>query len=325
MACDNHRPCSRCLKRRIGHICHDEAQAISDKDTTSESLRPHVDESAALESFISQIDKEFSESTTPAPIQPTFKSPPNNFTLRLDPSLPQSPAVFKQDSENSNINGLESISPYNRFILTAANPPGETSEKRLDNIIKAKQQAGLLKPYDYAAGYDRLCRYMDEHMTATSQTRITRSLSLFRPTFRALSQTLKPAGLQSVEEGFERILLDYERVFSITAMPACLWRRTGEIYGGNKEFAEIVECSVEDLRGGKLAIYELMSEESAVSYWEKYANVAFHSGRKAVLSSCYLRTIDGKKERQCCFSFTVRRDKYSIPHSIVGNFIFASP
>lgn len=30
---------------------------------------------------------------------------------------------------------------------------------------------------------------------------------------------------------------------------------------------------IEHLQGGKLAIYELMAEESAVNYWEKYGNV----------------------------------------------------
>lgn len=31
---------------------------------------------------------------------------------------------------------------------------------------------------------------------------------------------------------------------------------------------------IENLQGGKLAIYELMAEESAVNYWEKYGNVS---------------------------------------------------
>ena len=43
-----------------------------------------------------------------------------------------------------------------------------------------------------------------------------------------------------IEEGFDRLLLDYDRVFSAMAIPACLWRRTGEIYKGNREFAELV-------------------------------------------------------------------------------------
>lgn len=34
--------------------------------------------------------------------------------------------------------------------------------------------------------------------------------------------------------------MDYDRVFSAMGIPACLWRRTGEIYKGNREFAELV-------------------------------------------------------------------------------------
>jgi hypothetical protein len=35
-------------------------------------------------------------------------------------------------------------------------------------------------------------------------------------------------------------MLDYDRVFSAMGIPACLWRRTGEIYKANREFAELV-------------------------------------------------------------------------------------
>lgn len=35
-------------------------------------------------------------------------------------------------------------------------------------------------------------------------------------------------------------MLDYDRVFSAMGVPACLWRRTGEIYKGNREFSELV-------------------------------------------------------------------------------------
>ncbi|KAG0667715.1 Transcription factor [Maudiozyma exigua] len=108
------------------------------------------------------------------------------------------------------------------------------------------------------------------------------------------------------------------------SMPACLWRRTGEIYRANKEFATLVGVTVDALRDGKLAIYELMGEQSAVNFWEKYGSIAFDKGQKAVLTSCTLITRDrnkiGKKQ-ECCFSFTIRRDRYNIPICIVGNFI----
>lgn len=57
-------------------------------------------------------------------------------------------------------------------------------------------------------------------------------------------------------------------MFSAMGIPACLWRRTGEIFKGNKEFADLVGVDVGRLKDGQLCIYELMSEESAVNYWE---------------------------------------------------------
>jgi hypothetical protein len=104
-----------------------------------------------------------------------------------------------------------------------------------------------------------------------------------------------------------------------------------------------------------------MAEESAVNYWEvcivlvdlvihqlrhamqKYGHVAFDSSQKAVLTSCVLRykpllnpgsnspnslrakPVDDPPNEEgfisCCFSFTIRRDKWGIPTMIVGNFI----
>jgi len=91
------------------------------------------------------------------------------------------------------------------------------------------------------------------------------------------------------EEAFERLLLDYDRVFSVMGVPACLWRRTGEIYKGNREFAELIGVEGHMLRDGRLCIYELMAEESAVNYWQKFGQVAFDAEHKAVLTSCVLR------------------------------------
>lgn len=219
-----------------------------------------------------------------------------------------------------------SDSARDKFFLTAADPTTEISpEERLKQVIKAKLEAGLLQPYNYAKGYARLQSYMDNYMNQSSRQRIMKPLLIFRPAFRAIARTLKDVDLVLVEESFERVLLDYDRVFTSMAIPACLWRRTGEIYRGNKEFASLVGVSTDDLKDGKLAIYELMSEESAVNFWEKYGAIAFDKGQKAVLTSCNLRTKDGFKRKSCCFSFTIRRDRYNIPSCIVGNFIPIDP
>jgi hypothetical protein len=81
-----------------------------------------------------------------------------------------------------------------------------------------------------------------------ARQRILRTLGVFRPTFRNISQNLKDVDLVLVEEYFERLLLDYDRVFTSMAIPACLWRRTGEIYRGNKEFAALINVNLEELR-----------------------------------------------------------------------------
>ncbi|KAG0239740.1 hypothetical protein BGX31_002517 [Mortierella sp. GBA43] len=215
------------------------------------------------------------------------------------------------------------VNTTEKFFLTAADPSDGTNEDRLTQVINAKFEAGFLKPYNYVNGYSRLQKYMDSNMSNISRQRILNVMGTFRPAFRSVAQSLTDIDLVLVEEAFERLLLDYDRVFSSMGIPACLWRRTGEIYKGNKEFASLVNVPLEMLREGRLCIYELMAEESAVNYWEKYGNIAFDAGQKAVLTSCLLKNPDPDSQNviSCCFSFTIRRDKYNIPTVIVGNFL----
>lgn len=42
--------------------------------------------------------------------------------------------------------------------------------------------------------------------------------------------------------------MEYDRVFASMAIPACCWRRTGEIFRGNKEMAELIQVPMEELR-----------------------------------------------------------------------------
>ncbi|KAJ3031674.1 UNVERIFIED_CONTAM: hypothetical protein HDU68_001191 [Siphonaria sp. JEL0065] len=226
----------------------------------------------------------------------------------------------------------ESLSSTERFVLTAADPMTiGSNEDRLNQVISAKFEAGLLKPYNYINSYKKLNTWMETHMSPASRTRILNVMGLFRPRFQWVAQRLTDMDLVLVEEAFERMLLEYDRVFSSMGIPSCLWRRTGEIWKCNKEFAELVGLPMEDLKDGKLSIYELMSEESAVNYWEKYGNIAFDAGQKAILTSCILKKPDEdgasaaartlREGVSCCFSFTIRRDRYSIPIIIAGNFL----
>ncbi|SMN22141.1 similar to Saccharomyces cerevisiae YPL133C RDS2 Transcription factor involved in regulating gluconeogenesis and glyoxylate cycle genes [Maudiozyma saulgeensis] len=410
--CDDHRPCARCIKRNIAHLCSDtvdmdttssttktkqtttKANVISTNDILPSSnitnlLGPQSfvsenmgSEFSSLNEFLSMLEEPLqlpSEplvtsgtvgssiaevSYQPLPQTQQFQSeatsPPLMLISGTGSALPISPSQYSNvppsisqqlsnNSTNDNNSTVRQLSneqehlaarppilqptslqatfvkptAKEQFFLTAADPNTEiTPEEKLKSVINAKLKAGLLKPYNYAAGYTRLQEYMKKNMSEESQKRILYPLDSIRPAFRSIAKSLKDVDLVLVEEGFERMLLSYDRVFTSMSMPACLWRRTGEIYRANKEFASLVGVTVDDLRDGKLAIYELMGEHSAVNFWEKYGSVAFDKGQKAVLTSCTLISRDSSRQNHnCCFSFTIRRDRYNIPICIVGNFI----
>ncbi|KAJ7455955.1 hypothetical protein B0H11DRAFT_1704011 [Mycena galericulata] len=375
MTCDEGRPCQRCIKREIGHLCHDERRSkTSDKASTtpapssfngntvaygSTSSGPQQNQWGKAPYFYQPetLGNEFSVLTDFLETLDDgsfFTGPPQGTSLMTSAS-----AGFSRFGPPPSLAAVQSPKPppvipaatkTERFLLTAADQESGSRDERLNRVIRSKYEAGLLKPYNYVKGYARLSRWMDRNVSQESKQQILQPLSVLRPKFRAVAQSLRDIDLVFIEEAFERLLLDYDRVFSAMGVPACLWRRTGEIYKGNREFSELVGVRGEDMRDGRLCIYELMAEESAVNYWEKYGHVAFDSSQKAVLTSCVLRykpvlpsstaipnaaseVAKAAGEPQpypqeqegefinCCFSFTIRRDKWGIPSMIVGNFI----
>jgi hypothetical protein len=135
------------------------------------------------------------------------------------------------------------------YYMTAADPSGtDPPEERMDKLLKAKYDAGLLKPFNYVKGYARLQKYMDQHMQLSSKQKILRQLDKFRPKFRERMHSLTDIELVLVEMWFERSLMEYDRVFASMAIPACCWRRTGEIFRGNREMAELIHVPIESFR-----------------------------------------------------------------------------
>jgi hypothetical protein len=136
-----------------------------------------------------------------------------------------------------------------KYYMTAADPAGnDPPEERMNKLLKAKYDAGLLKPFNYVNGYARLNKYMEKNMKHSSRHKILMQLDQFRPKFRERMQSLTDIELVLVEMWFERNLMEYDRVFASMAIPACCWRRTGEIFRGNKEMAELIHVPIESLR-----------------------------------------------------------------------------
>jgi hypothetical protein len=135
------------------------------------------------------------------------------------------------------------------YYMTAADPAGtDAPEERMKKLMKAKYDAGMLKPFNYVKGYARLNQYMERNLHSYSRATIIRQLDRFRPKFRERMHHLSDMQLVYVEMYFERSLMEYDRVFASMAIPACCWRRTGEIYRGNKEMAALIGVPIEHLR-----------------------------------------------------------------------------
>ncbi|MCJ1352244.1 MAG: hypothetical protein MMC33_002228 [Icmadophila ericetorum] len=254
----------------------------------------------------------------------------NNLTSRTNGGEPQYLVDQQRNSllpppallaaRDSNIARPPSTKPNEKaretYFMTAADPQGsETPAVRMRKLLDAKVAAGMLKPFNYVKGYARLNQYMDQYMQPNSRQKILRQLDKFRPKFRVRMQSLTDYELVLVEMWFEQCLMEYDRVFASMAIPACCWRRTGEIFRGNKEMAELIHVPIEKLRDGKLAIHEIIVEDHLVSYWEKFGGIAFDNTQKAMLTSCSLKNPDHNSVDptiECCFSFTVRRDDHDM-------------
>ena len=136
-----------------------------------------------------------------------------------------------------------------KFYMTAADPAGnDTPEARMLKLLQAKYDAGMLRPFNYVRGYSRLNTYMESHMRPPLRQKILRQLEKFRPKFREAMHNLTDIQLIRVEMWWESTLMEYDRVFASMAIPACCWRRTGEIFRGNKEMAELIRVPMEELR-----------------------------------------------------------------------------
>ena len=170
---------------------------------------------------------------------------PSPFGPPINAAAPATAAAISRPSSTKPI----SAKAQEKYYLTAADPAGnDPPEERMNKLLKAKYDAGLLKPFNYVNGYARMHKYMEKHMKPSSRHKILMQLDQFRPKFRERAQSLTDIELVLVEMWFERNLMEYDRVFASMAIPACCWRRTGEIFRGNKEMAELIRVPIESLR-----------------------------------------------------------------------------
>jgi hypothetical protein len=80
-------------------------------------------------------------------------------SMMFDPNQPIAPSPNPNGNNGAN---REQEVAKEHYLLTAADPAGEVSpEERLKQVINAKVDAGILKPFNYVKGYARLQKYME--------------------------------------------------------------------------------------------------------------------------------------------------------------------
>ena len=206
---------------------NDEIQALNSNPSLNNTLPASANSSGVLSSSSQLLNQ-------------TGETPQNSSSQATQVSCPKS--VKPTDREED------------KYYMIIADPSGnDTPEERMNKVFMAKYNAGMLRPFNYIQGYARLHRYMDQNMKTASRQRILRQLDKFRPKFRERMQSLTDMELTFVEMWFERSLMEYDRVFASMAIPACCWRRTGEIFRGNKEMAELINVPIETLRDASIS------------------------------------------------------------------------
>ncbi|CAO3619364.1 unnamed protein product [Mucor hiemalis] len=263
----------------------------------------------------------------------TYLSSPNNINQVLPVANPNdisnnitSVSSSTMGASEISASGISTLSAYGDGAVVAkvASPvtasTGPFVRRKNQIVTPAMVYTSTVKPYSYAEGYHYLIDYVKSKMGREDLMRISRALALFRPSVLASMMNLTEDDLVFTEKCLQRTLLEYEKLISYSGTPTIVWRRTGEIAFVGKEFSLLTQWSRDALLSKKTYVYELMSNPSAVEYWEKYALHAFDNTDSAVYSTCILIS-PTKRVVPCTFCFTIKRDIFDLPSVIVGNFL----
>ncbi|KAI9300905.1 hypothetical protein BJ944DRAFT_15470 [Cunninghamella echinulata] len=240
------------------------------------------------------------------------------------PNITSSSSSSSSSATNNNNVRMSSLSSYGEGAVVAnVESPNTTlaQVKRRNQLVTPEMvYSRATKPYSYADGYHYLINYVRQKMSREDLMRISRALALFRPSVLASMLNLNEVDLIFTEKCLQRTLLEYEKLISYSGTPTVVWRRTGEIVLVGKEFSLLTQWSRDTLLNKKTYIYELMSNSSAVDYWEAYSTHAFDINDSAVYSSCILVS-PTKRVVPCTYCFTIKRDIFDLPSVIIGNFL----
>ncbi|CBQ69586.1 conserved hypothetical protein [Sporisorium reilianum SRZ2] len=138
---------------------------------------------------------------------------------------------------------------------------------------QGRQRPGdVYSPYPYRKGYASLMRYMtDQNWSEQSIRSVEAALSKIRRLWFSLEDNIQPSSLIQLQaEWAGNVRYFTESVLPFTPVPMVVCRKAGEVYSSNQLAQDLCGRGREQMTGGKLSCYELMTEDSASQFFRLY-------------------------------------------------------
>ncbi|TKY88386.1 hypothetical protein EX895_002738 [Sporisorium graminicola] len=218
-------------------------------------------------------------------------SGPDPRSFQPAPSLTASPQHQLRQMDTRNVRGPQvassTNSPGSSIADTVAVPvpsvargeiqkqSGDRRDDTVDDVEEppARQRPGdVYSPYPYRKGYGSLMRYMtDQNWSEQSIRSVEAALSKIRRLWFSLEDNIQPSSLIQLQaEWAGNVRYFTESVLPFTPVPMVVCRKAGEVYSSNQLAQDLCGRSREQMTGGKLSCYELMTEDSASKFFRLY-------------------------------------------------------
>ncbi|GMM47740.1 Gsm1 protein [Pichia kluyveri] len=264
----------------------------------------------------------------------------NNLQINLDDGEDTRPYIIINLEDGSMISSYENNTTPNSYVYNAdhSNMINTAKELPMDlqqdddytsplimrHVVKQPDDiylTNIVKAYQYPKAYHALIAYLKKRFNKLQLLEIAKCMAKYRPSFISATKNLYENDLIFTERSFQRTLLEYENLISISPSPTIIWRRTGEIVALTNEFAVMTGYSKMSLLSKRTFIVELMDDESTINYFRSFSNFAFGDLNATYLTDCNLRKAEDNNYLKCCCVWTIKRDVFDIPMLIVGQFL----
>lgn len=233
------------------------------------------------------------------------------------------PYISLSDNSTQQQNNLSiDEAAISKSLLNDNQEPYYTSPLILRHLIQQPEDVYTtrIQPYNYPMAYHVLLNYLKVRFKKEHLIQIAETMAEYRPSFIAATRSLVEMDLLFAERSFQRSLLEYESISSLSSSPTIMWRRSGEIVAVSTEFSSLTAHTKTDLLSKRTFIVELMNDRSALDYFKLFSSVAFGDLNGVIITECTLLSPSGEEIR-CASTWTVKRDVFDIPMLVVGQFL----